>query len=521
MENINKLLKIGILQDDDENVILRKQFMLYQGFAMSIGGVLWGSLALFFGYPIPSLISYGYVVVTVFNFLWFSKTKNFVLTRNVQTIISMFLPFGLQWLLGGFAFSGTVMIWALLALVLSITYQSIKSSIFWLSIYVIMIGISFAIDDYFVQNFNLGVSPFVSKVFHIANILTVSVIILLLFLYFVKENAINIERVKQTYNKLITAEKLAVLGQISAGVAHEVNTPLGAIKSSAEESSQAFMEILIDLIWLTKNLTDKEKDAFVEFVAHSNPHSETLSTAEEREIKKKMKLRFEELGIENSRFIADRLVQVGIYEVSPDLENISKLPHFEKLMMITYNILNQQRCNQTIQLAVDKASRIVKALKTYMHNSDHQEAESINLRDNLETVLTIYHNRLKQGIEVIKNYQEVPQVFGHPDQLNQVWTNLIVNSIQAMGSSGILTIGIKRDENYVVVSISDNGEGMSPETQNKIFTPFFTTKISGEGSGLGLGIVKQILYDHHASISFESKEGLGTTFFVKLPIKQI
>ncbi len=515
-----RISRIGSLPEDDEYIILRKQIMIYQGFAMSLGGVLWGSLALFFGYPVPSLIPYGYVVITALNFVWFSKTENFVLARNVQTIISMFLPFGLQWLLGGFAVSGTVMIWALLALVLSITYQSVRSSIFWLFTYVFMMGISFAFDDYFVTHFGMGVSPFVSKVFHITNIVCVSIIILLLFLYFVTVNAKNIERVKLTYIKLITSEKLAVLGQISAGIAHEVNTPLGAIKSSAEESSKAFGEILMDFMWLTKSLTDSDKDMFVEFIATSNPSTQTLSTVEERQIKKKMRESFEELGIANSRFIAERLVQVGIYEVTPAMEKISKLEHFEKLMMITYNILNQQRSNQTIQLAVDKASRIVKALKTYLHTSNKDQVESINLRNNIETVLTIYHNRLKQGIQVIKNYEEVPDIMGHPDQLNQVWTNLIVNAVQAMDNKGILTIGLKKEDEHIVVSIKDSGKGIPKGIQDKIFDPFFTTKVSGEGSGLGLDIIKRIVDEHAATISFESMEGEGTTFYVKLPINR-
>jgi signal transduction histidine kinase len=257
---------------------------------------------------------------------------------------------------------------------------------------------------------------------------------------------------------------------------------------------------------------------FIEFVATSNPSTQTLSTIEERELKKKLRERLEELGVTNSRFIADRLVQVGIYEATPALERISHHKHFEKLMMIVYNILNQQRSNQTIQLAVDKASRIVKALKTYLHASAKEEVESINLRDNLETVLTIYHNRLKQGIQVIKNYNEVPNVMGHPDQLNQVWTNLIVNAAQAMDNNGILTIGLKTEGDFVVVSIKDTGKGIPKEIQDKIFEPFFTTKKSGEGSGLGLDIITRILNEHSATIYFQSSEGEGTTFYVKLPI---
>ena len=233
-----------------------------------------------------------------------------------------------------------------------------------------------------------------------------------------------------------------------------------------------------------------------------------------------MREKFFSLGVENAQFLSDRLVQLGIYEISPVLEKLSALEHFDKLVMVAYNILNQQRSNQTIQLAVDKASRIVKALKTYLHSSNSEEMEPINLRDNLETVLTIYHNRLKQGVEVIKNYEDVHEVYGFPEQLNQVWTNLLVNAVQAMNNNGILTIGIKNEDNFVTVSFKDTGKGIPLEIQSKIFEPFFTTKASGEGSGLGLDIIKRILKEHAATISFDSVAGEGTTFYVKLPISK-
>jgi signal transduction histidine kinase len=187
-------------------------------------------------------------------------------------------------------------------------------------------------------------------------------------------------------------------------------------------------------------------------------------------------------------------------------------------MMIAYNMLNQQKNNQTIIMAVDKASRVVKALKTYLHTTGSDEPEPTNIKENMETVLTIYHNRLKQGVKVIKQYEDVPDVNVFPDQINQVWTNLIVNAVQAMDNKGTLTIKIYPEDDYVVVSIADTGKGIPKEIQSKIFEPFFTTKVSGEGSGLGLDIIKRILDSHSGKISFVSEPGVGTTFYVKLPI---
>ncbi len=519
-EFIAHISRIGILPGDNDNTVLKKQFMIYQGLAMSGGGLVWGALCLFFDFTVQSVIPFGYVTITVINFYFLSITKSFSISRNIQTFISLLLPFLLQWLLGGFSVSGGVMLWSVLALTTSVTYQNTKTSLFWLVAFIALVLLSLIFDSYFAQRFITDIPSSASLLFLVVNVLCISTIVFALFLYFTIMNTNNMEKLKQSYIKLVHSEKLAALGQVAAGVAHEVNTPLGAIKSSAEESSVAFMEIMSTFIWLSSNLDEKTKDLYIEFIGSSAPSMITLSTKEEREKKKYLREKLESIGVENARFLSDRLVQVGIYEVSPQMEKLAGIPEFERLVMLTYNILNQQRSNQTIQMAVNKASRIVKALKTYLHTSGSEEAEAVNLRDNIETVLTIYHNRLKQGINVIKNYEDVPNVFAHPDQLNQVWTNLIVNAVQAMDNKGLLTIGIKPDGDYVTVSIKDTGKGIPKEIQEKIFDPFFTTKVSGEGTGLGLDIIKRILDDHNGKISLESVVGEGTTFYVKLPVKK-
>lgn len=511
---------IGVVPGEDDNTVLRKQFLVYQGAAMSMGGLLWGTLLLIFDYPAPSIIPYGYAVITAFNFWMFNKTKNFVICRNVQTTISLLLPFMLQWFLGGYAESGGTMLWAILALTSSVSYQNAKASIFWLVAFVVLTIFSLIVDPYFEANYNMGVTENVSVVFLVTNILCVSGIVYGLTLYFATMNITNMEKLRQTYTKLVNSEKLAALGQVSAGVAHEVNTPLGAIKSSAEESQEAFNDILAGFVWMSSQLDEKTKDLFAMTLASSVPDTQTLSTREEREKKKHLREELEALGVEKARFLADRLVQVGIYELNDSLRQLAELPQFERLVMMMYNVLNLQRSNQTVQLAVDKASRIVKALKTYLHTTGSEEVESVDIKENIETVLTIYHNRLKQGVKVIKNYEDVPEVMAFPDQLNQIWTNLIVNAVQAMDNKGTLTIGIKNEGDYVGISIKDTGKGIPKEIQNKIFDPFFTTKVSGEGSGLGLDIIKRILDDHSAKISFESEEGVGTVFHVKLPVKK-
>ena len=170
-----------------------------------------------------------------------------------------------------------------------------------------------------------------------------------------------------------------------------------------------------------------------------------------------------------------------------------------------------------------------------MHFDQNEKMIISDLTEGMETVLIILHNKITYGIEVIKNYgEDVPQIPCYPDELNQVWTNLIHNAIQAMSEKGTLQIDIeslstlkgtpdidKRNPeykgSYVSVSIQDSGSGISPEIRTKIFQAFFTTKPAGEGSGLGLHIIGKILEKHAGALYLESEPG-KTRFTVILPV---
>jgi signal transduction histidine kinase len=140
-----------------------------------------------------------------------------------------------------------------------------------------------------------------------------------------------------------------------------------------------------------------------------------------------------------------------------------------------------------------------------------------NITEGIDVVLTIYHNLFKQGVEVTKNYQAVPPILCLPDELNQVWTNLIHNAIQAMENQGELEIAVFQQNGQVVVQITDSGPGIPDNVKDRIFEPFFTTKAAGEGSGLGLDIVRKIVEKHRGKIEVESRPG-RTTFSIMLPI---
>ncbi len=334
-----------------------------------------------------------------------------------------------------------------------------------------------------------------------------------------EELQVTLQHLKETQAQLIQSEKMAALGQLIAGVAHEINTPIGAIKSSVNTISSTLNDSINQLPKLLKILPEKYHTLFFQLVDRSLQDVEEHTSREERKLKRKLRKQLEEYDIDDADSIADTLADMHIYsDIEPFLA-LFKDENEELVLQTAYSLSMQQKNSENIRHAIDRVSKIVYALKTYAH-FDHTDTKvKASVTDTVETVLTIYHNQLKQGIEVIKHYDEIPDTYCYPDDLNQVWTNLIHNAIQAMKNTGQLTIAIKNMNEQISVSITDSGEGIPQEIQKKIFQPFFTTKPAGEGSGLGLDIVRRIVKKHDGAISLESEVGKGTTFTITLPVK--
>ncbi|MBE9186639.1 GAF domain-containing protein, partial [Microcoleus sp. LEGE 07076] len=330
----------------------------------------------------------------------------------------------------------------------------------------------------------------------------------------------TLQQLKATQEGLILSEKMAALGQLVAGVAHEVNTPLGAIRSSAGNVSKFLDRTLEDLPALFQSFSPEEGQTFLELLQRSLQQEETISTKEERKLKRALRSQLQELEIDSADVVADRLVMMGVYD---EIENF--LPMLQKsdslhILETAYKLSELKRGIATINTATDRASKVVFALKTYARYKQSGEQTPASIQQGIETILTLYQNQLKQGIEVVRNYAEIPPILCYPDELNQVWTNLIHNALQAMDYRGKLTIGLSEQSGQVQISVTDSGKGIPEEIKAKIFQPFFTTKPAGEGSGLGLDIVKKIVEKHQGRIEVESIPG-QTTFNVCLPMSGV
>ncbi|MGB3532653.1 MAG: response regulator [Microcoleaceae cyanobacterium] len=329
-----------------------------------------------------------------------------------------------------------------------------------------------------------------------------------------------IEELKIAQEHIIKSEKMAALGQLVASIAHEVNTPLGAIQASSSNSSIAMDEFLSALPKLLQRFAqENQQTLFLEFLKRAIQKTHLISPREKRQFKRNLTQQLQTEGIKEARRIADTLVDINIYDNIEPFLVLLKDPDLDWLLQITYNINRIQVNNQTIMQAVERAAKVVFALKRYARYDQTGEKQFVQVIESLETVLELYHNQLKHGITVIRSHQPVPAIEGYPDELNQVWTNLIHNAIQAMDNQGTLNLSIFKQDNHVVVEVGDTGCGIAPEIQDKIFEPFFTTKPVGEGSGLGLDIVQKIIDKHQGKVKVKSHPK-QTVFEVWLPITQ-
>ncbi|MGJ4753154.1 sensor histidine kinase [Leptospira kmetyi] len=333
---------------------------------------------------------------------------------------------------------------------------------------------------------------------------------------------IRTRELESAQSQLIMSEKMASLGIMVAGIAHEINTPAGVINGAADNLDQNMnylVQNIFDIVLLARNRKLRKNFELALLHLLRDKKTSELDSREKFRLKNELKEEMKDknfspsLASELSNFIIEN--QIG--EERKYIYNVL-LKDDERGYLMLKNATHINRNIKNIRYAIRNVVRIVKALKSYSHLDQSKTLSPANLIEGLETTLVILHNQLKYGIEVIRNFKEIPPVICNPDELNQVWTNLIQNSVQALKGNGKIEISVfPENENLVVVQIEDNGPGIPARIQDRIWDPFFTTKDQGEGTGLGLGIVKGIVEKHKGRITLNSSPG-KTLFRVELPI---
>ena len=335
--------------------------------------------------------------------------------------------------------------------------------------------------------------------------------------------AIMSDRIREITRMDVQQEKLMALGRLSAGLAHELNNPSAAAQRAAaslRESLEALRDVSLRLG--RHNLTDEQRENLAQFerdtswvraspqaggLAQSDREDHLLAWLEGRHVPEAWKLApvLADAGIEAAR-LESLATQVGDAALPDALGRVTAL--FTVMQLI-----------QEIEASTRRISELVRSIKEYSY-MDQAPMQEIDLHHGIDSTLTMLSHKLKKGVEVVRDYDpDLPPVCAYGSELNQAWTNLIDNAVDAMNGKGRLEIHTRREFDNVVVEIADTGSGIPPEIQSRIFEPFFTTKGVGEGTGLGLDIVSRIIRKHHGEIRVASKAG-DTRFRVCLPLKQ-
>ncbi|MCW8879695.1 MAG: ATP-binding protein [Kangiellaceae bacterium] len=256
---------------------------------------------------------------------------------------------------------------------------------------------------------------------------------------------------------------MASVGQLAAGVAHEINNPLGYVNSN--------LNTLKDYV--------KELGEFIEEIVGQVNHFSS-----ENESGKKV------------LDIIDR--QKEKFDVEFILSDTAEL--------VSESIFG-----------MDKVKKIIQSLKNFTHAGEEKQKKA-DINACLDETIRIVWNELKYHCEVKKEFSEIPETYCHPSQLNQVFMNLMINAGHAIKEKGVISVSTAKQDNWIIVKIKDNGSGIDEEHLSQLFNPFFTTKPVGQGTGLGLSISYGIIENHKGKIDVESETGVGTCFTISLPI---
>lgn len=514
--------------DDDEKTVRR----VFCGASLFVGvaGPVWGTIYMLFGEVGSGLIPLIYGFFTLGSFTALRRTDSWDWFRFSQLFFIFVLPFSLMLSLGGFIAGSAVLIWAVLAPIGALWGGKPKEAGAWILAFLVGTVASGLVTPLLRDTNNLP--EWLITTFFVMNIGLVSTVLSALVAFYVRQmdQLIDVMRRNRELESAYLAQevslrqsdKLATLGKLSAGLAHELNNPAAAAQQASKQLGtllQSTQLRTVERAGLELNEAEQEAlESFSERIHQAIEKPQFTDPLDRSDREAELQDQLEDLGVPEPWQVAASFVDLGLEmgELA-DLRATLRPEKLSDLLTLISVRFTRQHLIGGLNESTNRIIDLVGALKTYTY-LDQAPRQPIDVHEGIDSTLVMLEHRLKAGVEVERFYGDgVPTIEANGSELNQVWTNILDNAIDAMEGQGKIEIITMFDGEFVVVQIVDSGPGIRDDIQDAIFDPFVTSKAPGEGTGLGLNISHNIVTEKHGGTISVTSSDDGARFQVELP----
>jgi signal transduction histidine kinase len=527
---LSAIVNLGVTPECDDDARTTRRVFAGGSLLLGVVALWWGLIYIGFGEVGPGLIPALYSVFTCASFILLWRHGGWSLFRISQLVLIFVLPFALMLSLGGYVNGSAVMLWAILAPLGALWGGRSRESTFWVVAFLVCAVLAGLLEPH-LSDSNALPDAFRTVMF-VMNVTFVAGAVFLLLSFFVgqKDTVIAVMRRNRELESAYLAQevtlrqndKLATLGKLSAGMAHELNNPTAAAQQAARQLSTLVLKFgIVDAELAGLGLAAHELQAIKSYSGRIDDRVHQLNfldPLDRSDREAELQDALETAGVEEPWEIAPSLVNLGLNaDELAGLVNEVQSDRLASALTLLAAQHNRASLLSSLNESTGRIIELVKALKTYTY-LDQAPRQLVDVHEGLDSTLVMFQNRLKPGIEVHRSYADgVPEIEAYGSELNQVWTNVIDNAIDAMDGHGTIDIVTQVDGDSVIVELRDDGPGVPATLADQIFDPFVTTKAPGEGTGLGLNISHNIVTQKHGGeISLTSEPG-RTSFIVKLP----